>query len=192
VTILLVRHGRTAVNAAGLFLGRADPELDDVGRAQAEAIGDALGPVDRVVSSPLRRAVETAGCIDGPVTVDERFVELDYGEWDGRPVGQVATDEWLRWRDDLEFEPPGGESIGALGRRVRAALDGLEEEAAEAVIAIVTHVSPLKAAVAWALGVDDRVAWHLFVSPGSISRLDVGRGRRSMVSFNEISHLSRP
>ena len=192
MTILLVRHGRTAVNAAGLFLGRADPELDEVGRAQAEAIGDALGSVDRVISSPLRRAVETARCIDGPLTVDDWFVELDYGEWDGRPVGEVATDEWVRWREDLEFEPPGGESIGALGRRVRSALDDLEDEAAGMVIAVVTHVSPLKAAVAWALGVDDRIAWHLFVSPGSISRLEVGRGRRSMVSFNEISHLSRP
>jgi probable phosphoglycerate mutase len=192
VTILLVRHGRTAVNAAGLFLGRADPELDDVGRAQAEAIGDTLGSVDRVITSPLRRAVETARFIDGPVSVDARFVELDYGDWDGRPLGDVGTEEWRRWQEDLEFEPPGGESIGALGRRVRAALDDLEAEAAEGVVAVVTHVSPLKAAVAWALGVDDRVAWHLFVSPGSITRLDVGRGRRSMVSFNEISHLSRP
>jgi probable phosphoglycerate mutase len=191
MTILLVRHGRTATNAAGLFLGRADPELDDTGRAQARAIGDALGPVDRVISSPLRRAMDTARCIDGPMTVDDRFVELDYGAWDGRPLGDVSPDEWVRWREDLEFEPPGGESIGALGRRVRGALEDLERDAARDVIAVVTHVSPLKAAVAWALGVDDRVAWHLFVSPGSISRLDV-KGRRSLVSFNEISHLSGP
>jgi broad specificity phosphatase PhoE len=192
VTILLVRHGRTATNAAGLFLGRADPDLDDTGRSQAQAVGDALGPVDRVISSPLRRTMETARCIDGPLTVDDRFVELDYGEWDGRPLGDVGADEWLRWREDLEFEPPGGESIGALGRRVRAALEELEAEAEGAAIAIVTHVSPLKAAVAWGLGVDDRVAWHLFVSPGSISRLEVGGRRRSLVSFNEVSHLSRP
>jgi probable phosphoglycerate mutase len=191
VTILLVRHGRTATNAAGLFLGRADPELDEVGRAQAHAIGEALGPVDRVISSPLRRAMETARCIDGPMTVDDRFVELDYGEWDGRPLADVGAEEWVRWREDLEFEPPGGESIGALGRRVRGALEDLEGDGAGGVIAVVTHVSPLKAAVAWALGVDDRVAWHLFVSPGSISRLEVGR-RRSLVSFNEISHLPGP
>jgi probable phosphoglycerate mutase len=191
VTILLVRHGRTATNAAGLFLGRADPELDEVGRAQAQAIGEALGPVDRVISSPLRRAMETARCIEGPMTVDDRFVELDYGEWDGRPLADVGAEEWVRWREDLEFEPPGGESIGALGRRVRGALEDLEADGAGGVIAVVTHVSPLKAAVAWALGVDDRVAWHLFVSPGSISRLEVGR-RRSLVSFNEISHLPGP
>ena len=191
MTILLVRHGRTATNAAGLFLGRADPELDEVGRAQAQAIGEALGPVDRVISSPLRRAMETARCIDGPMTVDDRFVELDYGEWDGRPLADVGAEEWVRWREDLEFEPPGGESIGALGRRVRGALEDLEGDGAGGVIAVVTHVSPLKAAVAWALGVDDRVAWHLFVSPGSISRLEVGR-RRSLVSFNEISHLPGP
>jgi broad specificity phosphatase PhoE len=192
VTILLVRHGRTATNAAGLFLGRADPELDDAGRAQAEAIGKVIGRVERVISSPLRRTMETARCIDGPVTIDDRFIELDYGEWDGRPLSDVGLDEWVRWREDLEFAPPGGESIGALGRRVRSALDELEADAQRSDIAIVTHVSPLKAAVAWALGVEDRVAWHLFVSPGSISRLEVGGRGRSLVSFNEISHLSRP
>jgi broad specificity phosphatase PhoE len=192
VTIFLVRHGRTATNAAGRFLGRADPELDAVGRAQALALGEAVGPVDRVISSPLRRTMQTAECLDGPVTVDDRFVELDYGDWDGRELGELTPADWKAWREDLDFAPPGGESLGALGRRVRAAMDELEVDARRETIAVVTHVSPLKAAVAWALAVDDHIAWHLFVSPGSITRLEVGGGRRSMASFNEIPHVPRP
>ena len=58
--LIIVRHGRTAANASGLLLGRADPELDELGRRQAAAVAAALPPVDRVVASPLRRAQETA------------------------------------------------------------------------------------------------------------------------------------
>ena len=50
--LYLVRHGRTAANAAGLLLGRLDPELDEVGRWQAARLGAALGPLDRVDQQP--------------------------------------------------------------------------------------------------------------------------------------------
>jgi broad specificity phosphatase PhoE len=183
--ILLVRHGRTATNASGRFLGHADPELDEEGRIQAERLGAALGPVDRVISSPLRRTVATASLIDGPLAIDERFIELDYGEWDERPLSTVTAEEWARWHDDLDWAPPGGESIAAMGRRVRSALDDLELLAHRETIAIVTHVSPIKAGVAWALDVDDHIAWRLFVAPASVTRIDVGPARRSMISFNE-------
>ena len=59
--LIVARHGQTAANAAGLLLGRADVELDDTGRRQAAALAEAVGPADVVVSSPLRRAVQTAG-----------------------------------------------------------------------------------------------------------------------------------
>ena len=84
-SLLLVRHGRTVDNARGLLLGRADPELDELGRRQAEAVGVAIasgrfGPVAAVVSSPLRRAMGTAEAIGAPVLLDDRLLELDYGE----------------------------------------------------------------------------------------------------------------
>jgi broad specificity phosphatase PhoE len=73
---------------------------------------------------------------------------------------------------------------------VREALDELTEVARTSKVVVVTHVSPLKAGVAWALGVGDEIAWRLFVSPASVSRIDVSRGRPSLVSFNELSHLA--
>ncbi|HAT16741.1 MAG TPA: histidine phosphatase family protein, partial [Gemmatimonadetes bacterium] len=76
--LYLVRHGRTEANASGLFLGRSDLALDGVGERQAAAVGSAIGPVDRVVSSPLRRAVQTAEAFDSPVVVDNRWIELDF------------------------------------------------------------------------------------------------------------------
>jgi broad specificity phosphatase PhoE len=190
--IFLVRHGRTASNAAGLLLGRADPPLDETGREQAVALGRAVGRADLVVTSPLARCCQTAEQIDGPVRVDERFIELDYGEWDQRPIGELPEGSWARWQADLDFAPPGGESLRDVGHRVRAALDELAVEAATAKVVVVTHVSPLKAGVAWALGVGDEVAWRLFVQPASVTRVDVSRGRPALLSFNEVAHLPAP
>ncbi len=121
----LVRHGRTAENAAGLLLGRADPPLDAVGRAQATALVAALPKPDRT-----------------------------------------------------------------LGSRVREACDALASLAADSEVVVVTHVSPLKASVAWALGVGDEVAWRLYVAPASITRIGVRDGRAVLRSFNEVAHLA--
>ena len=92
--LTLVRHGRTEANAANLLQGRVDNDLDHVGRAQAAALGPALAriaAVDRIVASPLVRARRTAEAIAthlsiAEVEIDERWIELDYGDWDGKPM----------------------------------------------------------------------------------------------------------
>lgn len=187
--LLLVRHGRTLANAQGRLVGRSDVALDEAGRLQAEATAALLGQVDRVVSSPLERARQTAAAFGMPVEIDERWVELDYGEWDGRHVGDVEPLEWARWQEDLDFTPPGGESLRSVGRRVREACAELAEEAIDRRIVVVTHVSPLKAAIAWALGVGDDTSWRCFVSPGSVSRIRITSAGPTLVSFNESAHL---
>ncbi len=194
--LIVVRHGRTKSNASGLLLGRADPPLDETGRAQAAAAAAVLTRADRVVSSPLTRTRETAACIaaaaEVEVEVDESFVELDYGEWDERPLTDVTPEEWAAWRADVTWSPPGGESLAALGARVRAGLDALAADAAERDVVVVTHVSPVKAAVAWALGVGDETSWRMFVQPASITRIALARGGRSLVAFGEMAHLDGP
>ena len=200
--IVVVRHGRTEANAQGLLLGRMDPGLDDEGRRQAATIGAGLGALDvaRVVTSPLQRCRTTAAAVAEvlsvarnaavPVEVDERWVEMDYGVFDGLPLADVPRDTWAAWRSDLAWAPEGGESIGELGLRVRAACNALLDEATERDVVVVTHVSPIKAAVAWALGVGDEVAWRMWVAPASISRIGIGpTGAPSLRSFNEVAHL---
>ena len=188
--LFVVRHGRTAQNAAGRLLGRADPPLDELGERQAAALAAAIGPVDRVVSSPLLRTRQTAEAFGVEVEVDERLVELDYGDWDGLPVGDPAI-PWDRWRADPGLRPPGGESLAALARRVREACTSLTEIAAddETVVAV-THVSPVKAALCWALGVHDAVVWRTFVAPASITRIAVRPTGPQLHSFNETGHLA--
>lgn len=188
--IIVVRHGRTASNASGLLVGRSDPPLDAVGREQAVAAAGATGPVDRVVSSPLERTRATAAAWGLPIEVDDRFIELDYGDWDGRPVADVLPEQWAQWRGDLSWAPPGGESIAHLGARVRAGLAELarDDRAQAGITVVVTHVSPVKAALAWALGVGDEVAWRSFVAPASLTRIEVRHGWPSLVGFNDVAH----
>ena len=195
----VVRHGRTEANAAGLLLGRLDPDLDEVGERQAEQVAAAIGPVDRVVSSPLLRTRRTAEAFsrshgsegsDGlSIELDERWIEMDYGTFDGQPVAGVPRETWAAWRADLDWAPPEGESHRSLGLRVRAALDDLFEASRTEEIVVVTHVSPIKAALAWTLGVGDEVAWRTFVAPASIMTIGAGPAGPSLRGFNDVAHL---
>jgi broad specificity phosphatase PhoE len=194
--LILVRHGQTIVNAEGRLQGRADAALTDLGQAQADAIAHAIGRPLRVISSPLLRARETAEKLtasrDVEIEIDERWIEVDYGELEGTRVGAVDPAVWQRWRSDVTWAPPGGESLADVGRRVRAACESLAAEAASRDVVVVSHVSPIKAAAAWALGVGDEIAWRMFLDVAAISRIAVGDRGPSLRSWNEGSHLADP
>jgi len=187
--LIVVRHGRTAANAAARLLGRLDVGLDELGVAQAQTLAAAVGPVDRVVSSPLLRTRQTAAVFGAEVETDDRLMELDYGNYDGMALSDVPPELWERWRTDPDFAPPGGESLVELRLRVTAALDDLSEAARVETIVVVAHVSPIKAAVAWALGVGDEVTWRMFVRPASITRIAITDRGPVLHSFNEVAHL---
>jgi broad specificity phosphatase PhoE len=189
--IVVVRHGRTDHNATGKLLGRIDAPLDETGIGQARLLAAAVGPVDRVISSPLRRTRQTAEEFGLPVEVDVAWIELDYGELDGRPLADVPAATWAQWRADPDFAPPGGETLRALGERVGVALDRLAAEArpGDGTTVVVTHVSPIKAAVAWALGAGDETSWRLWVAPASISRIQLTERGGVLHTFNEVAHL---
>jgi broad specificity phosphatase PhoE len=183
--LYLVRHGRTDANARGLLLGRADPPLSDEGRLQAAALATRVPRDARVVCSPLRRARETAAALRLPVEIDDRWIELDYGALDGLPLADVPDDVWRSWRADPAYRPPGGETLVELGMRVRSACDELAADARAGDVVVVSHVSPIKAALAWALRTDDGVSWRLFVEVASIARIAIGPWGASVQSLNE-------
>jgi len=187
--LVLVRHGQTDANARALLQGRVDLPLSELGRQQAQALGPLVPADARIVSSPLGRARETAAAFGRAVEVDERWIELDYGELDGRPITDVPPDVWAAWRADPHFTPLGGESLVTLGARVRGACEELLEEARERDVVVVSHVSPIKAAIAWTLGVGDEVGWRLFVRVASITRVMIGPWGPTLHSFNEVADL---
>jgi broad specificity phosphatase PhoE len=187
--LILVRHGETEANAQRLLLGRADPPLTDRGWEQARALAPVVAGAGLVRASPLRRARDTAAAFGLPVEVDERWIEVDYGELDLRPVTHAWVPLWEKWRADPEWVPPGGESLASVGRRVREACEELQGTATTADVVVVTHVSPIKASVTWALQVGDEAAWRMFLDVGSVTRLGMGERGPVLRSFNERHHL---
>lgn len=186
--LILVRHGRTEANATGRLQGRLDLPLDEEGHAQARVVAAhvrATQHVRRVVSSPLRRARETADAFGLAYDIDPRWEELSYGVHEGATMASVGAATWARWRDDVHFAPEGGESLHELGRRVRAACADLADEAREHDVVVVSHVSPIKAAVAWALGVDVSIAWRCHLDQAAVCRIAVHANSTVLVSFNE-------
>jgi broad specificity phosphatase PhoE len=189
--LILVRHGESTGNAAGLLLGRQDAPLTDRGRAQAATLGPELGPVSRVICSPLSRARDTADALGTglPVEIDERWIEVDYGEFDGQPLGSVPAAVWATWRSDPDFRPPAGETLTEAGTRVASACESLfatdgEGARAPGSVVVVSHVSPIKAATCWALGLGVQGALRLYLATASITRIEWGPGGPVLRQFN--------
>jgi broad specificity phosphatase PhoE len=132
LSLILTRHGQAT--ADDLMLGgQLDLPLTADGRAEAEALARRLAAVriDRIISSPMLRALETAQAIatGRPVEVDERLRELDYGRWEGLTAAEVdARDPDLRarWEDDpAATHSPGGECGNDVAARTRSFLTDL-------------------------------------------------------------------
>jgi alpha-ribazole phosphatase len=187
--LILVRHGRTPANAAGLLQGRLDQSLDEVGQEQAQKVAEAIRnsviSVDKVIASPLVRAQQTAAAFGLPVHTDERWLEISYGIFEGVAMSEVPREVWQNWREDPRFVPEGGESMWDMDRRVRAACEDITEEAKEANLVVVSHVSPMKSAVAWALGTDLGISWRTHLAQAAVCRIDVRDSGPVLVSFNE-------
>jgi probable phosphoglycerate mutase len=183
--LILVRHGRTALNAAGRLQGRLDEPLDEVGVAQAAALAEHVGNVDVLISSPLLRAVQTAEAFGADIRTDERWIELSYGEFEGRSIAETPSEAWAQWQQDVHYVPAGGESLATLDARVRAACAEVGELARDADVVVVSHVSPIKSAVAWALDATIAISWRSHLVPASICRIEMRGSVPVLRSFNE-------
>lgn len=128
VELILIRHGRTAWNAEGRFLGRSDIALDEVGRSQAATLATdpELAAVDAVYASPLSRAAETARALGRPVTLVSELREMEQGELEGLDFASALHTHgaFLRaWRADPSGVcVPGGESLDQVRDRGLTAL----------------------------------------------------------------------
>lgn len=195
--LILVRHGESVANAQGLLLGRIDAPLTEVGRAQAATVRTLLrGPVAELRCSPLVRARDTATALhlDVELQIDERWVEVDYGEFDGQPLRDIPAAVWQEWRRDPGYRPPGGETLSEVDRRVAGACDQLfaQPDAGarrrDGDVVVVSHVTPIKAAVAWALGLDAGLSWRLHLNTASVTRIEWGNNAEPVLhGFNEMA-----
>jgi broad specificity phosphatase PhoE len=193
--LILIRHGESVANAQGLLLGRTDAELTEKGMAQAAAVRQLLrAPVLSLRTSPLSRARDTAALLgfDIPVDVDDRWIEVDYGEYECQPLRDVPADVWREWRRNPDFRPAGGETLTEVDARVAAACDELfaSNDVGARVpggdVVVVSHVTPIKAAVAWALGMGAELSWRLHLQTASVTRIGWGNDAPVLHGYNEV------
>ncbi len=188
--LILLRHGRTPNNAQARVQGRFDSPLDAVGEAQAVAAGEYLRErfqIDQVVTSSLTRTRDTArlaGFGGDGVVIDDRWREIDFGEFDDRMIGEVIVDLHQRWRDDPHYEPGGGESMVSMHDRVSEACADLAAEAVGRDILVVTHATPIKSAAVWALGGEPSMMLGMWVNLATVTLLDQLHGEVLLREFN--------
>jgi probable phosphoglycerate mutase len=160
-TIVLVRHGETDWNRESRFQGHADPPLNELGRAQAEALAGELvaEPLVLAYTSPLRRATQTAEILSTRLDVElrtsETLMEVDVGSWSGLTRAEVESrypDGYRRW---LEYGHgwEDGETYEELGRRVVGGLLEIGDRHAGETVLAVTHGGPIRSALAAASGI---------------------------------------
>jgi broad specificity phosphatase PhoE/ribonuclease HI len=201
--LILVRHGRTAHTARRLFSGVNDEPLDDEGEHQAAAVARRLsrfGDIAALVSSPLRRTVQTAAriatALDLRVTELDGFREIDFGVWEGL-TGPAVQEKWpadlANWIMTADAAPPGGESFEQVARRVRRARDELIRSYPGQTVVVVSHVTPIKTLVRIALDAPQSSMVRLHLDPASLSNVSYfPDGSASVTLFNDTAHLEFP
>jgi glucosyl-3-phosphoglycerate phosphatase len=154
--LILVRHGESTWNAEERLQGQLDPPLSERGREQARALAQIVDgvPPERVVCSDLGRARETAELMGlQPARFDERWREIDIGEWSGRTAAEIDAQgsELTNWRGGPRTAPD-GESWDAFASRVSGAVDELVEAGGPWLV--VAHGGCIRAAAAHLTGAD--------------------------------------
>ena len=198
-TVILLRHGRSTANSAGVLAGRTlGVGLDEGGVAQAQALVERLAqlPLAAVVSSPLQRCQETVAPLaqarELEVTVDDRFIEVDYGQWTGRELSKLGKEPL--WKV-VQSHPsaavfPGGEGLAALQARAVAAVREWDaklaaEHGPHVLWLVCSHGDVIKAVLADALGVHLDGFPRIVANPCSISAVTYTETRPFVQRVND-------
>ncbi|MFE3739188.1 histidine phosphatase family protein [Streptomyces sp. NPDC059096] len=204
-TLILVRHGRSTANTAGLLAGWTPGiALDERGAAQAAALPGRLGdiPLAAVVSSPLQRCRETLQPLldarpELGIRTDDRIGECHYGDWSGRKLAELADEPLMQV---VQQHPsaavfPGGESMAAMRARAveavrewNARID--EEHGEDAVFLMCSHGDIIKAIVADALGMHLDLFQRIHVDPCSLTAVRYTRLRPFVLRLGDTGDLA--
>ncbi|TQS29171.1 bifunctional RNase H/acid phosphatase [Microbispora sp. KK1-11] len=201
-SLLLLRHGQTPLSVEKRFSGLGDPSLTHTGLAQAEAAALRLSrqpyEVEVIVASPLTRARQTAETVAArtglAVLVDDDLRETDFGEWEGHTFAEIQQ-RWPRelaaWLADPDVAPPGGESFASTARRVEQARDRIVKAHEGRSVVVVSHVTPIKMLVRFALGAPPEALYRMHLDLACLSAIDYYADGPAVVrALNDTAHLS--
>lgn len=198
MTVILLRHGRSTSNTAHVLAGRSEGvELDDKGRQQATELVDRVAelPIRAVVCSPMLRCRSTveplAAALGIEAEIDDRFAEVDYGEWTGRKIGDLVKEPlWAV----VQAHPsaavfPGGEGLAQVQMRAVAAVRDhdarlAEQHGGDALWLACTHGDVIKAVVADALALHLDGFQRVSADPAAMSVIRYTRLRPFVLHVN--------
>jgi len=198
MTVILLRHGRSTSNTAHVLAGRSEGvELDDKGRQQATDLVDRVAelPIRAVVCSPMLRCRSTveplAAALGVEAEIDDRFAEVDYGEWTGRKIGDLVKEPL--W-GVVQAHPsaavfPGGEGLAQVQTRAVTAVRDhdarlAEQHGGDALWLACTHGDVIKAVIADALGLHLDGFQRISADPASMSVIRYTRFRPFVLHIN--------
>jgi probable phosphomutase (TIGR03848 family) len=196
-TVLLVRHGLTAMTGPVLAGRTPGVHLDDRGRKQAEALAQRLAvlSLSAVVTSPMERCVETAEAVrqaqhgEPAWQVDDRLIECGYGDWTGKPIKDLAKDPLWKL---VQTQPsavrfPAGESLAEMAARAVAAIRDWDGRLGnDAVWVACTHGDIIKAITADALGLHLDQFQRIVPDPCSVSAIRYTATRPYVLRVNDV------
>ena len=197
--ILLIRHGETEWNAAELFRGRADIELNENGVRQAELLAEYLKDkqIDAIYSSRLRRARKTADIIAGrhgrEVKSAGGLIDIDFGEWQGlshREVKEKYGELYAAWAENPpRVTTPGGESLDDVRKRVTGVI-GEVIARYQGTVVLVSHRVANKVLICALLGLDNSHFWNVSQDTCGITTFTYENGRFILTHHNNTSYLN--
>ena len=200
--LLLIRHAVNDFVRTGKLAGwTPEVHLNADGKAQAEALGQRLAntPIDALYASPLERTIETAQAVlayHGELALQplEAVGEVRYGDWQGQELAKLAGRKlWIA----VQMTPsrvrfPNGETMREVQMRAVNAIEMLVEKHPRQRVAVVSHSDVIKMIVAHYLGMHLDLFQRIEISPASLTILELGHGRPTIVQINETSYLPKP
>jgi alpha-ribazole phosphatase len=180
IVVDFLRHGET--ESEGALLGRTDPLLSALGRdtlARQIARQSAGRAWEAIVASPLERAKASATIAAGvsgrTIEIDAGWSEIDFGDWDGCALSDLALDPRLAafYANPDHNPPPNGETMQSVRTRVTSALGRIVSREAGLVL-VVAHGGTIRVALSVLLAVPLERLWAIRIACGTVIRVEVG------------------
>ncbi|MEW6142870.1 MAG: histidine phosphatase family protein [Chloroflexota bacterium] len=197
--LILIRHGQTEWNRVERFRGMADLALDEVGIRQAEATAERVmeWPVAAVYTSPLKRAIASAGIIARRFglqpEVHPGLIDINFGEWEGLSPKEAAVKDpklWSTWVHSPHLARfPGGEALGDVTERASAVVDEVVGKHEGGTVAMVSHRVVCHLLVLHLLGLDESRFWHVTQDVSTVNVFEHNEMGWFVVALNDTCHL---
>jgi probable phosphoglycerate mutase len=197
LNLILVRHGETLLNRENRVQGITDIELSDYGRMQADKLAESLKgePIEKIVSSPLKRAYETAKAISrfhgAMIEADRDLQEINHGDFENLTIQELKAKHisvLRQWqRDPASVVMPNGESLRDLQRRAWRVIERITETARNTIV--VTHNMTIRTILCKIQGVDMLHIRGMNIDLASKTFVEFKFGKGTIVMLNDTSHL---